>query len=296
MNFNKIAPNVLRLTRYFKKRRSQIIKQDRMTYTYKLITILEGDMLFETCDGSWKCSTGSIIYIPAKYNYRIEFPPYEVTLMNVEFDMLHDRDTSMPTPRKFFISSHEGIVKEYFSTLVTFDNAEILNRSLVIEKFPQIIKRSHDCVSLWKSMNKYSLLLLNTKITELLVDIVEFAEESKRAPYSEISDQILQYIRSHCSDRLTCNDIAAAFSYHRTSINRIIRDRYNCSLHKLILREKISIAADLIKENEMSISDIAYHLCFYDSAHFSKVFREFMGCNPSDLRHKNNLAKKDTET
>ena len=295
MNFNRIAPNVLRLNRYFKKKRSQVIRQESMTYTYKLIAILEGDMLLETCDGSWKCSKGTIIYLPARYNYRIEFPPYEVTLVNIEFDMLHDRDTSMPTPRKFFISSHEGIVKEYFSTLVTFDNAEILNRSLVIEKFPQIIKRSHDCVSLWKSMNKYSLLLLNTKITELLVDIVEFAEESKRAPYSEISDQILQYIRSHCSDRLTCNDIAAAFSYHRTSINRIIRDRYNCSLHKLILREKINIAADLIKENEMSISDIAYHLCFYDTAHFSKVFREFMGCNPSDLRNRNSIVKKDTD-
>ena len=112
-------------------------------------------------------------------------------------------------------------------------------------------------------------------------------EETKRLSEIQIQylvRQILSYIEAHCTEKLTCKQIANEFSYHPNSLNRIMRRKQGCSLHDMIIRAKINAAIRLLTETNASITDIAYQVGFYDRAHFAKTFCEVTGQSPAAFR------------
>ena len=96
--------------------------------------------------------------------------------------------------------------------------------------------------------------------------------------------QVVNYVESHCTEKLSCALVAREFSYHSNSLNRIIQEEMGCSLHEVITRAKINAAIQLLLETDMSIANIAYRISFYDHAHFAKVFRKATGYSPSSYR------------
>ncbi len=99
-----------------------------------------------------------------------------------------------------------------------------------------------------------------------------------------LAQQVVAYVESHCTEKLSCALVAKEFSYHSNSLNRIIQEEMGCSLHEVITRAKINAAIRLLLETDMSIADIAYRISFYDHAHFAKVFRKATGSSPSSYR------------
>lgn len=105
-----------------------------------------------------------------------------------------------------------------------------------------------------------------------------------------LAQQVVAYVESHCTEKLSCALVAREFSYHSNSLNRIIQEELGCSLHEVITRVKIDAAIRLLTETDMSIADIAYRTSFYDHAHFAKVFRKATGFSPSDYRQTHRSA------
>jgi AraC-like DNA-binding protein len=105
-----------------------------------------------------------------------------------------------------------------------------------------------------------------------------------------LAQQVVAYVESHCTEKLSCALVAREFSYHSNSFNRIIQEELGCSLHEVITRVKIDAAIRLLTETDMSIADIAYRTSFYDHAHFAKVFRKATGFSPSDYRQTHRSA------
>jgi two-component system response regulator YesN len=49
---------------------------------------------------------------------------------------------------------------------------------------------------------------------------------------------------------------------------------------------KIKTAKKLLRENELSVKEIAEKLCFDTSNYFSKTFKKFTGSTPTDYKKK----------
>ena len=165
-----------------------------------------------------------------------------------------------------------------------FEDFPIFNECIVVSNFPNAIERAQKIYDIQKKSTAFTPIELNLHITELLIDIAKYLTSEKKTSHAIIAERVLEYIKAHTTEKLTAQMISSAFSYHPTSLNRIVREFYGYSLHQLIIREKINVAIQLLSENDMSVTDIAYHLSFYDSAHFSKTFYEIAGCLPSDIR------------
>ena len=116
---------------------------------------------------------------------------------------------------------------------------------------------------------------------ELLTDNPEEEKRLHRMQTQRLIKQVISYIENHCTEKLTCAQVASAFSYHPNSLNRIMRAEMGRSLHEIITRAKIDAAIRLLTETDVSITDIAYQIGFYDRAHFAKTFREVTGQSPS---------------
>ena len=121
---------------------------------------------------------------------------------------------------------------------------------------------------------------------ELLADNPEEEKRLHRMQTQRLIKQVISYIENHCTEKLTCAQVASAFSYHPNSLNRIMRAEMGRSLHEIITCAKIDAAIRLLTETDVSITDIAYQIGFYDRAHFAKTFREVTGQSPSAFRQK----------
>lgn len=286
VNFDHIAPNVQSIYLYRKKPSARMVTHRKFSYTHKLIIILEGSMILRIGDREERCETGDVIYMPARQDYITDFPCPLLRLINLEFDMIQDRAQEATPLKTNFVYADEIQMTEYFSTEVAFDDLPAFNTCFVLHHFPGAVKRAQRCLELYGSCDQYTHLILNTQITELLIRIAEHIGKTQKTSTAVVAERVMDYVEAHYMEKLTCGKVASVFSYHPASLNRIMREFCGCSLHEAITRAKINGAIQLLMESDMSITDIAYHLSFYDSAHFTKTFQEVTGRNPSDMRKK----------
>ena len=291
MKFENISP-VVQFAEYTKfERRGAGNERDinKISYTYRFLIIDTGGFTLRTDAGDVFCGVGDIVYLPARCRYSTLFLPEDFACCNISFSMLseHSDDTSREAePQWFLYLVGETAHEDWFASAVEIEDLHEFNAPLVVHNFPGAVSRAKRFLSLWNSPERFARLALNAALTEFLADLANYLEGMRHQPRSVVAARIADYIDAHVSERLTCRHIADAFSYHPSYVSRIIREYQGCSLHDYVIRQKIDAATKLLLESEMTITDIAYYLSFYDSSHFTKTYFDITGRNPSDVRRK----------
>ena len=72
----------------------------------------------------------------------------------------------------------------------------------------------------------------------------------------------------------------------RMQLHRKLKSLFGVSATEFIRNERLKMAADLLKNDKLSISDIAYNVGFNDVGYFSKCFKEMYHVSPSDYQKK----------
>ena len=93
---------------------------------------------------------------------------------------------------------------------------------------------------------------------------------------------------------LDLNTLAAESGYSRSHFLRMFRAAMGCSPHQWLTRPRVEQAKTILRENSISLIDIALDSGFSSHAHFSSTFRQIAGVTPSEYRrtHKVPLCKK----
>lgn len=89
---------------------------------------------------------------------------------------------------------------------------------------------------------------------------------------------VLAYIRAHLCDPLDGGTLAVQFHCHRKTIGQWVKQATGMPLHRYILHQKCMYARQLMQETDLTVTDIAHLLSFYDSSHLAKCLRQ-------DARH-----------
>ena len=79
-------------------------------------------------------------------------------------------------------------------------------------------------------------------------------------------------------------DVAKESGLSRNSLTRLFKNVTGMSLMDYYQKRRIHNAARCLHEQDISITDIAIQLGYADSAHFSRLFKRFMGCTPNEHR------------
>ncbi len=98
-------------------------------------------------------------------------------------------------------------------------------------------------------------------------------------------DSILTYIRQNVldKDRIRIKAIAAEFYMSANYVSVFIKKHAGISIQQYVIQTKLNMAARLLKQTNLSISEIAEKTCFVDSSHFNKIFKKYKGVNPSEF-------------
>lgn len=130
------------------------------------------------------------------------------------------------------------------------------------------------------SVPKVNGLLL--QLLDLLMQSGENAIKSKQ-DHDAITPALL-YISEHYREQIDLEQCAALTHLSPGRFAHLFTESMNVSPYKFILSLRIDEAKELLLYSSMSINEISEQIGFADSSYFSRIFRKYTGCSPSDWR------------
>lgn len=137
--------------------------------------------------------------------------------------------------------------------------------------------------------------LSRTVLCELVRCVHQSENQSKKN--SATSTRILQFVeelRRRCAEPWTLDSMAAACRLKRTRFETLTRELTGDAPSILLNRFRVRQSQILLKNNDKSITDVAFEAGFGSSQYFARVFKGMVGMTPSDYRrHRGNMARYD---
>lgn len=105
---------------------------------------------------------------------------------------------------------------------------------------------------------------------------------------SKLTIDVSNYILHHLSESITTDAIAKELFMSRSHLTHSFKAETGMALSDFIMQKKIEEAKKLLHYSTKSLSAISTYLGFSSQSHFSRVFKKYVGENPSVYRNKLN--------
>lgn len=103
---------------------------------------------------------------------------------------------------------------------------------------------------------------------------------------SSIVQKALQYIEEHLHEEFSREDIASYVFLNPAYLSRLFKKETGHSLSDYILDRRIAKVRALLENTNMKISDVIQTVSYYNTSHFSKMFKRTTGLTPAEYRKK----------
>ncbi len=94
-------------------------------------------------------------------------------------------------------------------------------------------------------------------------------------------------VQNLSDDRLNVTFLCAEVGISRVHLNRKMKEMVNIPAQDYIRIFRLKHAANLLKENKLTVSEVAYAVGFSNPSHFSYRFRTYYGVTPTEFMEKN---------
>ena len=88
---------------------------------------------------------------------------------------------------------------------------------------------------------------------------------------------MLKFIDEHVTERITLNDVSKYANLSKEYTASIFKREMGLTVTDYINEQKLLLAKDIIKRNNMSLTDVAASLGFENYSYFSKLFKKRFG-------------------
>ncbi len=102
----------------------------------------------------------------------------------------------------------------------------------------------------------------------------------------EAAEQIHRIIDDRYSEDLSVTSLTDQYYFSKEHISRLFKQKYNCSIYEYLLATRMKRAAQLMTDPAIRIQEIAARTGYSDHNYFSKAFRNYYGCTPSQYRER----------
>lgn len=126
------------------------------------------------------------------------------------------------------------------------------------------------------------MLILMTRrytVSQLKLPARQLAANPKYAPHYA---KILFYLEEHIRKCISIEDICRDNLISRSQLQKIFREQHQCGVIEFFSHMKISLAKQLIRENEMNFTQISDFLGYSSIHYFSRQFKKTTGMTPTE--------------
>ena len=133
--------------------------------------------------------------------------------------------------------------------------------------------------------------LLELKFKELLLSLLTNKKNQHLLAYlnnlsNDKFESLAEVMEDNYTFNLTLADYAKLTCKSIPTFKREFKRIFNDTPAKWILKKRLALAADLLENTSLTIGDIVFECGFENQTHFSRVFKDRMGVQPTQFRVK----------
>jgi len=244
------------------------------THTDYIVHVVTGKKTWHTTDGSFPAEAGQSLYFKKGAAIVEQF-------FNEEFCLL-----------LFFIPDDfiRSVVKEYieeldkpFEKIIANESTIRINNDVALNVFYQSM------LSYFSGIERPSEALLKLKLKELILSILVSKNNPTLSNYfKSIANReiplVSEIMENNFRYNLSLENYAELCHRSLSSFKRDFQKQYNESPGKWLLNKRLEYSSVLIRNNNMSISQIVFESGFEDISHFSRSFKTKFGISPTQFR------------
>ena len=135
------------------------------------------------------------------------------------------------------------------------------------------------------------MLLANACITESddfisRFDAILAGAEILPAFTGALVKKALGYFEEHATSQITRWQLAERVNVSEDYLTRIFRKELGISPWDYLNRYRIYLASELLRQEAMSVNEVASRTGFQDQAYFCRVFKKIKGVTPGKMRNR----------
>ena len=113
---------------------------------------------------------------------------------------------------------------------------------------------------------------------------LESRKEQDHSP-AKLCEEIRQYVvRNLEKEELSAGGIADYLYLNKDYVNRIFTKEEGISLRQYIIRQRMELAGELLKDSGIPTADVAERVGYSDLSYFVKSFKKYYGITPAQYR------------
>ncbi len=189
-----------------------------------------------------------VFHLPREIIRQVYSEHFPVSSKSNRETFIHQVDTSQ-------------ILHEFIKGLqLYFDNPGLVTEQLLRLKIQELIH-----------------LLLKTRNIDTLNELFSDA-------FSPVEVSMKQVVYSHIFTDCSVSDLAMLCNMSPSTFKRQFSKVFNDTPSNFLKNKRLEKAKELLQHNHLSIGEIAFETCFYDTAHFTRSFRKKFGYSPTEYR------------
>lgn len=130
---------------------------------------------------------------------------------------------------------------------------------------------------------------LQEKLSLLLTQIMIFSwDEGNKNTQSKKNltlFQVKDFLDHHYTEKLSLDLLSQKFYINKYYLTRIFKQQYGQTVSQYILEKRITLAKNLLRFSDKTITQIAFECGFSDSNYFSRVFKLIEKNSPNNFRN-----------
>ncbi|GGG04158.1 hypothetical protein GCM10010912_56120 [Paenibacillus albidus] len=129
------------------------------------------------------------------------------------------------------------------------------------------------------SFGEFELLL-----TQILDCYAAGIGKSLAGDRSSVLENIKAYIDNHYFENIKISMFTDKYFLSREYLMKLFKGQYGYGIHEYVQKVRMDKAKDLLSDPQLKIQDISEMLGYKDKNYFSKAFRNYYDCSPSEYR------------
>lgn len=138
--------------------------------------------------------------------------------------------------------------------------------------------------------------LLSSLLKSIIISIVRQKREQESSGDVKgalLARRVIGFIQENYNKPIKSEDIAEQFHFNPSYVNRVFKAHTGFTVRTFIVDYRISQAMELLRSQNLSVSETASAVGFTDVPHFIKTFKSHVGQTPTEFRNNQGTQKSD---
>ncbi len=237
-----------------------------------LVYVLSGKKTYKTINGEWTLVPGQTLYLKKGAEIIHQY-------FDDEYCMLG-----------FFLS--DDLIKE---TIEEVKETQVLKSKSEVDDFTATMVETSEylegyfnsMLTYFRGINRPPDTILLLKLKELLVNLVN-SDPNLTSYFISLCEcdrpSIKTIMEKNFCFNLHLEDYAELCHRSLSTFKREFKEIFNDTPGKWIMKRRVERAANLIVNSNLNVTQVAFDTGFEDVSHFSRVFKQIVGKNPTEYK------------